>query len=495
MVKIANSAIFVYYVNMPDKFYLTTSIAYVNAPPHIGYALESIQADVLARFYRQRGREVFFLTGTDEHGVKVVKAAEAAGKTPKELVDEIARKFRELKPALDLSWDNFIRTSDKENHWSIAQEIWNRLLAAGDLYKKTYKGLYCVGHEAFVTQKDLVDGKCEIHKTEPDVIEEENWFFKLSKYTKEIEARIKKDELKIVPATRKNEVLAFLEEGLEDISFSRPSKDLSWGVPVPEDITQTMYVWADALSNYISGQGGLEKWKEHPADIHVIGKDILRFHAVIWPAMLIAAKLPLPKKLFVHGFITVDGEKMSKSLGNVVDPFELVKKYGIDPVRYYLLREIPSAEDGDFSYKKFEERYNGDLANGLGNFSARVLTLGSNYSGLSGKLDGLVEEKIKEIRKVLDQKIEEFKLNEALEKIWNLVSFGDKYINEKKPWDKNLDEAVRQQAIFNSVAILDNVAALLNPFLPETSEKITKSIVWDKNVLKVRKIENLFPRL
>ncbi len=490
---------------MTDKFYITTSIAYVNAPPHIGYALESLQADALARFYRQRGREVFFLTGTDEHGVKVVKAAEAGRKPPQELADENASKFKKLKSALNLSWNNFIRTSDKENHWPVAQEIWNRLLAAGDLYKKTYQGLYCIGHEAFVTKKDLLDGKCELHKQKPEKIEEENWFFKLSKYTKEIEARIRNDELRIVPKTRKNEVLAFLEEGLEDISFSRPAKDLSWGIPAPNDITQTMYVWTDALSNYISGyglpgQGGFEKWQAHPADIHVIGKDILRFHAVIWPAMLLSAKLPLPKSIFVHGFITVDGEKISKSLGNVIDPFELVKKYGIDPVRYYLLREIPSSEDGDFSYKKFEERYNGDLANGLGNFSARVLTLAETNANLridanDANVDKVVDDKIKETKKLVFQKIEEIKLNEALAAIWELIQFGDKYLNEKKPWDKLQAASHKLQAIFNAIAILDNVAALLLPFLPETSAKITKSIIWERSVLKVKKGEVLFPRL
>lgn len=489
---------------MPNnKFYITTSIAYVNAPPHMGHVLELVQADVLARWHRQKGDEVFFLTGADEHGAKVVKAAEAANKTPKELADENSVRFQELKTAFNLSWDNFIRTSDQETHWPIVREIWNKLLEAGDLYKKTYKGLYCIGHEAFVTRKDLVDGKCEIHKTEPEKLSEENWFFKLSKYTKEIEKRIKNNELRIIPETRKNEVLALLKEGLEDISFSRPSKDLSWGVPVPNDDTQTMYVWADALTNYISGYKDTKRWEEHPADVHVIGKDILRFHAAIWPGMLLAVKLPLPKSILVHGFITLDGEKMSKSLGNVIDPFELVKKYsstsspqvGTDAVRYFLLREIPSAEDGDFSYVKFEERYNGDLANGLGNFAARVLTLGSSQEQLSGEIDKGVDEKIKTAREVLKKKIEEFRLNEALVAIWELIQFGDKYINEKKPWDKGVAESDKRQAIFNSIVILDNVAALLLPFLPEAAEKITKSIIWESDVLKVKKVESLFPRL
>lgn len=479
-----------------EKFYVTTSIAYVNAPPHIGFALESLQADVLARYYRQRGADSFFLTGTDEHGVKIAKVAEASGKTPKEVVDENAVKFRELKSALNLSWNNFIRTSDQKIHWPVAQEIWKRLEKSGDLYRKSYEGLYCVGHEAFVTQKDLVDGKCADHQKEPELIKEENWFFRLSRYANEIESKIKTDELKIVPESKKNEILALISEGLVDVSFSRPSKDLSWGIPVPGDDTQTMYVWADALSNYISGYGGIEKWENHPADAHVIGKDILRFHAAIWPGMLISAGLPLPKSLFVHGHILSGGQKMSKSLGNVVDPFGLVTKYGTDPVRYYLLREIPSLGDGDFSYEKFEERYNGDLANGIGNFAARVLTLGSQLGELEPQqIEGPIAEEIEKTKNEVGRKIADFKLHEALEALWGLVHFGDRYVNSKKPWDKAVAEADKRQAIYNALVILDNIAALLLPFLPETSQKITDGISWGRNGLLIRKINPLFPRI
>jgi methionyl-tRNA synthetase len=479
-----------------DKFYITTSIAYVNAAPHIGFALESLQADVLARYRRQSGSEVFFLTGTDEHGSKIARAAEAVGKSPKELVDENSEKFRDLKKALNLSWGNFIRTSDQQTHWPVAQELWRRIEKSGDLYRKIYQGLYCVGHEAFVTQKDLVDGKCVDHKKAPELIEEENWFFKLSKYTTEIESRIRNNELRIVPETRKNEILSLLKEGLEDVSFSRPSKDLSWGVPVPDDATQTMYVWADALSNYISGHGGISEWEQHPADVHLIGKDILRFHAAIWPAMLLSAKLPLPKAIFVHGHILVGGEKMSKTVGNVVDPFELVQKYGTDPVRYYLLREIPSTGDGDFTYEKFEERYNGDLANGLGNFAARVLTLGSQLGELQAQeVESSVAAEIEKTKKDVDQKLADFKINEALEVFWGLVHFGDRYVNAQKPWDKSLSEDKKQHAVYNALVILDNVAALLQSFLPETASKITEGISWKEDSLVVRKIGVLFPRL
>ncbi|MEK7147167.1 MAG: methionine--tRNA ligase [Patescibacteria group bacterium] len=367
------------------KFYITTAIDYANGAPHIGHALEKIQADVLARYRRQKNDSVFFLTGTDEHGAKNVKAAEKAGKTPQELVDENYAKFYALKNLLNLSFDDFIRTSDQQRHWPAAQKIWLKLFEAGDLYRKKYRGLYCVGHEAFITEKDLVEEKCIDHQTAPEIIEEENWFFRLSRYSQKIGKIIKSDELKIIPETRKNEILSLIESGLEDVSFSRPRKDLSWGVPVPNDSNSTMYVWCDALVNYISAIGYGEKAssfsKWWPADIHLIGKDILRFHAAIWPAMLLSAGLDLPKELFVHGHITVNGQKMSKTIGNIIDPVELVNKYGVDAARYFLLREIPSTEDGDFSCQKFEDRYNGDLANGLGNFSARVIALGQKYLG------------------------------------------------------------------------------------------------------------------
>ncbi len=485
-----------YYYLCMNKFYITTSIAYLNGPPHIGFALESLQADVLARWHRQNSEDVFFLTGTDEHGAKVVRTAESAGKTPKEWADGLFVKFRELAPELNLSNDNFIRTSDQKIHWPVAREIWKRLEASGDLYKKTYRGLYCVGHEAFVTKKDLVNGKCVDHQKEPELIEEENWFFKLSEYGGDIQKVIESGDLKIIPETRKNEVLSFLSGGLEDISFSRPSKDLSWGVPVPGDESQTMYVWADALSNYISGYGGIDKWQEHPADVHVIGKDILRFHAVIWLAMLLSAGLKLPKAIFVHGHILSDGQKMSKSLGNVIDPFELVKKYGVDATRYFLLRGIPSSEDGDFSYEKFEERYNGDLANGLGNFAARVLTLGAPLREiLSSKTDESVEKQLDTAKKEIKQKINDFKLNEALAEIWQLIHFGDRYLNERKPWDKSAGKEEKERVVYNAVVILDNIAALLLPFLPETAEKITKSISNQEGKISVKKLENLFPRL
>ncbi|MBI4087226.1 MAG: methionine--tRNA ligase [Candidatus Liptonbacteria bacterium] len=486
------------------KFYITTAIDYVNAPPHLGHALEKIQADVLARFHRARGRDVFFLTGTDEHGAKVFRVAKAAGKEPKVLAEEISEKFKSLKKAFNLSWDDFIITTDKERHWPGVRLMWEKLVESGDIYKAKYRGLYCVGHEAFITKKELVDGKCPDHQREPELVEDENYFFRLSKYTKEIESRIKNKELKIVPETRANEILSLVEnEGLEDVSFSRSREAMPWGVPVPGDESQTIYVWCDALTNYLSavGYGRNENYKLFwPADVQVIGKDILRFHAAIWPGMLLSAGLELPKILFVHGFITVDGGKMSKTVGNVINPLSLVEKYGTDAVRYYLLREIPAYGDGDFSISRLETVYNADLANGLGNFAARVLALVERDANLqihandaNTLLDSEIQTEIEKTKEVVYKKIEEFKLHEALAELWSLMAFGDAYVNREAPW--KLSGAAKEKALFNLVVLLDNIAAMLLPFLPETSEKITKSIEWNGNKLFIKKLENLFPRL
>lgn len=484
-----------------EKFYITTSIYYVNARPHIGHALEKIQADVLARYHRGKGKEVFFLTGTDEHGVKIVRAAHAAGETPHAFVDKNAAYFYDLKKELNLSWDFFIRTSDEKQHWPGAQMLWKKLADAGDLYKKNYRGFYCVGHEAFVTEKDLVGGKCRDHQKEPEVIEEENIFFRLSKYSNEIRKKIESRELCILPLSRQNEIVSLLESGLEDVSFSRPRKDLSWGIPVPGDPEHTMYVWCDALTNYITAIGygrdteNFAHW--WPADMHIIGKDILRFHAAIWPGMLLSAKLPLPRAIFVHGFITVEDEKMSKTVGNVIDPVELVQKYGTDTVRYFLLREIPSGEDGDFSYKKFEDRYNGDLANGLGNLVARVATLGEKVSPLrfqQNDIEKEVQEKIAIARHVYEEYMSAIRLNEALGVVWELISFSDKYINEKKPWVIK-DEDRLQSIIIHAAYLIGQIANLLEPFLPETVEKIRAQILIGDSEIIIKKGGNLFPRL
>ncbi|MCD5397059.1 MAG: methionine--tRNA ligase [Candidatus Pacebacteria bacterium] len=476
------------------KFYITTSIFYTNANPHIGHALESIQADVIARYHRILGENVFFLTGTDEHGQKNTKAAEAMGKSPEAFTDEISQRVKELKKALNLSNDDFIRTTDQKRHWPAVKKAWLRLNKKGDIYKKKYKGFYCVGCEAFITKKDLKDGKCVVHQKKPEIIEEENYFFRLSKYSKEIENIIKEDKIKIIPNFRKNEILNFIKKGLEDISFSRQRKNLKWAIPVPDDSEASIYVWADALSNYISALGYAEngdKFKRFwPADVHCIGKDILRFHGLIWSAMLLSLKLPLPKTIFVHGFITVNEQKMSKSLGNIINPFELNEKYGTDAVRYFLLREIPPTEDGDFSYQKFEQRYNADLANGLGNLVARVVTLAAKLKMKNEKLKTTT--KNLKINKIIDKtwksykkSLDEFKFNEALIAVWELISFCDRYIEKERPWeDKKNSKTVISDLLF----AVSEIAKLIEPFLPETSEKILRQI-------KTKKSKALFPHL
>ena len=473
---------------MKKKFYLTSALAYVNAPPHIGHAMQFVRADVLARYRRLKGDDVFFLTGTDEYGSKIYRTARENGVTPKRLADENAKKFKLLDELLDISYNGFIRTTDKK-HALNAQKIWNLLEKKGDIYKRKYRGLYCVGCEAFKTEKDLIDGKCPEHRKEPEIIEEENYFFRLSKYAKKVEGKIKKGELRIIPESKRNEILAFLRQGIEDISFSRPKKVLPWGILVPSDKKQVIYVWADALTGY------LLPYKHWPADLHIIGKDNLKFHALYWSAMLMSADLPLPKTIYVHGFITSGGLKMSKTIGNIVDPFEMLEKYGADALRYYLLREIPAYEDGDFTEERFKERYNGELANGLGNFCARVLTLAERDTNIRMHTnDTNITNKIKKTKKQIDQKLEEFKFNEALAAIWELISFGDNYVNQTTPW-KIENEKEKNKVIFNLVILLKEISGLLQPFLPQTSEKILKNIKISKKVIKVEKGEILFPRI
>ncbi len=475
------------------KFYITTSIAYTNAPPHIGFALELIQADVVARYQRQKGKDVWFLTGTDEHGLKIAEKAKELGKTPKEFSSEMFEKFRTLAEKLNISHNDFIRTTDKEKHWPGVVKLWKKLEAKKDIYEKDYEGLYCVGCEAFLLPKDLVDGKCPFHQKEPSVVKEKNYFFRLSKYSEIIKEKILKNEIEIVPLSRRNETVAFLENGLEDVSFSRPKEKVEWGIPVPGDENQKIYVWADALTNYISavGYGKDEKqFKNYwPADIHFIGKDIFKFHSLIWPGMLLSAELELPEKIFIHGFLTVDGVKMSKSLGNVVDPFELIDEYGVDAVRYYFLREISSFEDGDFSHKKFKERYNGDLASGLGNLVARVIKLAEisdcSFSDSNEFYNTDFQEMINNTRKNYDEALDSFKFNEALIAVWKVINFCDKYIEKEKPWQES---EKRKEVIGDLLLAINEIAERLKPFMPETSEKIIGQI-------KSRKSEPLFKRI
>ncbi len=462
------------------KFYITTSIAYTNAPPHIGFALELIQADLVARYKRQSGKEVHFLTGTDEHGLKIYQKAKELGQSPKEFCDQISSKFQELTERLSISNDDFIRTTDQEKHWPGVSKLWNKMLSVGDIYEKEYEGLYCVGCEAFIKEKDLIDGKCPYHKREPERIKERNHFFRLSKYSQKIREALESGRLEIVPDSRKNEMLAFIDKGLEDVSFSRPAEKINWGIPVPEDPNYLIYVWGDALTNYLSavGYGRNDDFNDYwPADIHFIGKDISKFHALIWPGILLSAGLDLPKKIFIHGFLTVNGQKISKSLGNTVDPFELIDRYGSDPVRYFFLKEMSPTEDGDFSREKFEERYNSDLAGGLGNLVSRVKSMNSFQEDY---LSQEVADKIEETKRVRNEALDNFKFNVALDEIWRLISFADKYIEKNRPWEKKEgdDKVVREL-----ILLIISVSEMIEPFMPQTSKRVLQIISGEEGPL------------
>lgn len=484
------------------KLYITTAIPYVNARPHIGFALELIQTDVIARWHRQQGIDVRFLTGTDENALKNVQAAEEAGRETSEFVAENAELFKNLLTILTISNNDFIRTSAEERHIKGAQKLWSACKPK-DIYQKKYKGLYCLGCEEFKLEKDLVNGECSEHPGKKlQEVEEENYFFRLSGYQNEILKRIESGDINIMPEGRRNETMSFIKSGLEDFSISRSSERAKhWGIEVPGDPNQIMYVWFDALSNYINALGyaqnaeNFQSYWQQGETLHVIGKGINRFHTVYWPAMLLSAGIALPKKIFIHGYITVDGQKMSKTIGNVIDPVELVEKYGVDPVRYYLLREIPAGEDGDFSYKKFEDRYNGDLANGLGNLVARVATLGEKASPMPVQESEGVAKEIKRVRVLAQKYMESFRLNEALGIIWELISYGDKYINNTKPWTMKDDPAALRRVIADVALLIDATRELSEPFLPETAQKIREQITVNVKEIIIKKTGNLFPRL
>jgi len=471
------------------KFYLTTTIPYANAAPHIGFALEIIQADTIARWHRLVEENVFFLTGTDEHGSKNYRMAKEASLTPQQFVDKNSAYFRELTKELNISNDYFIRTTDKKAHWPGVFELWKLLEKKGDIYKKKYSGCYCTGCERFVTEKDLLEGKCPDHPNlKIENIEEENYFFKLSKYSKQITELVKKDEIKIRPIKWKNDFLALISEGLTDVSFSRDKKHLPWGIPVPGDENQVMYVWCDALTNYLTGVGYPDKKykKFWPADLHVVGKDMLRFHTGIWPGMLLSAGLPLPKEVIVHGFLTVDGKKMSKSLGNVTSPLDLRKKYESDTIRYYLNRTIPFGDDGNFSEEDLIRRHNDELANKLGNLVSRVSTLAEKYGLEKTENKFLKKLKLKEIEKHM----ENYEIDKALNEIFAFVDVCNEYVQAKKPW-----ETQDKKILYEISDSIKAIAILLWPFIPSTSEKIAKqfdfkiSLEEISNPLKISKIK------
>jgi len=455
-----------------SNYYVTTSIPYVNGEPHLGHAMEFVMGDALARYARKQGKQTLFSIGTDEHGGKIAEKAAELKLTPQELADQMSQKFRDLAAKLNVSNDRFIRTTDKP-HEQRAQLVWKAL--AADIYKSKYIGWYCTGDEEFFTETVVKanNGICPDHNRPYEKLEEENYFFRLSKYTEPIRKAIESGEFRIIPETRRNEILAVLKEGLEDISISRPKEKISWGIPVPGDTTQVMYVWFEAVLNYITVLG----YPEHadfkqfwPADVQVVGKGILRFHAAIWPGILLGLGLPLARMLYVHGYVTVDSKKMSKSLGNAVSPLEVIDKYGADAFRYYFLRHVPSYGDGDFTWEAFEAAYNNELANELGNAVQRTAAMIQKYqNGLIGDIPP-AEHDIAPYEAAL----EACHFDRALDVIWEQVRGLNQYIDEEKPWEiaKTGDEAHLREVLAYQAGCLLEIADLIEPFLPEAAGKI-----------------------
>ncbi|TSC72006.1 MAG: methionyl-tRNA synthetase [Parcubacteria group bacterium Gr01-1014_38] len=465
------------------RFSITTPIFYVNGPPHIGHAYTVVAADVLARFYRQQGAEVFFLTGTDEHGAKIAEAAGAQGKNPQEFADEIAATFKNAWEALDVHYDDFIRTTEPRHEAGVKQALQD-LHDRGFLYEKSYRGLYCTGCEKFVTEKDLDEkGKCPLHNRKPDLLEEKNWFFKLSAFLGEVRARIERGDLNISPPERKNEVLGLFGQGIEDFSISRPKERVPWAILLPFDDSQTCYVWVDALLNYITALGYGEDtqapWpKAHaqgkywPVDLQLIGQDILKFHAIYWPAILLALDLPLPREIFVHGFFTVNGQKISKSLGNVIDPLALVQRYGSDATRYLLLSQFPFGASGDVQAARFDEQYNAVLANTIGNLVSRTITLLQKFSG--GKIPDaqpdpttahVILNEVKDLSSVVAD------LDAIVAGPVRLAQELNQYADRTAPW-KETDAAKRATALRTLADGIVRLALLAEPLLPRTSAAI-----------------------
>lgn len=462
------------------KYYITTAIDYPNAMPHIGHAYEKVLADALARWNRLAGKDVFFLTGVDEHGQKIEKAAKEAGEEPQKFVNGMVKHFIKMNDALEISYDRFIRTTEKE-HEAIALSIFEKVKSKGLIYKGEYEGLYCIGCEAFYTEKDLVDGRCPFHNKEPDKIKTESYFFKLSEFQDKLVEYINNNPGFIQPETRRNEILSRLKEPLRDLSISRTN--FKWGIPVPGDSGHVLYVWFDALLNYLSGidYPGENFKKYWPADCQQIGKDIIWFHTVIWPSILMAMELPLPKQIFVHGFLTVDGMKMSKSLGNVLDPVQLAEDLGAEKLRYFLLREVNPREDGDISVHKLIERTNADLADALGNLLQRATVMTHKYFDgripECGELSEAENKLIGQLPKIeeLDRLMKESLVNRCAEKIWEFIAACNRYVNETAPW-KVKDEKRLATIIYTLVESLRNISILVAAFMPKSAEHISKQI-------------------
>lgn len=474
-----------------SKFYVTTSIPYVNSVPHIGFGMELVQADVLARYHSQLGDSVLYATGTDEHGGKIAEKAAETKLEPQKFADQMSQSFRDVLKTLNISSDRFIRTTDPA-HEKRAQIIWQKLTPY--IYKGTYEGWYCVGHEEYFPEATVKANKgvCPDHNRQYERLKEANYFFKASAFSAKVKQAIETDSFRIIPTSRRNEILAILKNGLTDISISRPKEKISWGIAVPGDDSQVMYVWFEALMNYITVLG----YPEHkdfatfwPADVQVIGKDILRFHAAIWPAMLLALGAPLPKTLFVHGFINIDQQKISKSLGNVVEPKDVVAKYGVDAARYFLTRHIPAYGDGDFTWQLMEAAYNNELADQLGNAVSRTAAMITRYQqGVIGTIPEAKHDIASYTRAIAD-----CRFDKALDEVWEQVRGLNQYIDEAKPWSiaKEKDEVHLREVLAYLTGSLLEIAGLLTPFMPATASAI--SDIFGTGVLKPS-AQPLFPK-
>jgi len=483
-------------MSISKNFYITTTLPYINSDPHIGFAAEIIKADVIARYQAQRGATVFFNTGTDEHGLKIYQKAAELKREIQDFCNAYSAKFLPLKEKLNLSYNKFIRTTNQD-HEKAAQVFWQKCAAGGDIYKKMYKIRYCVGCEMEKTDSDLVNGRCPLHpNAELEMIEEENYFFRFSKYQDQLLKLYASNPDFVLPAGRFKEIKAFVESGLQDFSISRLKAKMPHGVPVPGDDTQVMYVWFDALVNYISTLGWPDdfdhsgNFKKYWPGLQVCGKDNLRPQAAMWQAMLMSAGLPNSVQVLVFGFLTANGQKISKSLGNTVDPYELADKYGADPVRYYLLAEIPPYDDGDYSESKFQERYNADLANGLGNLVARVSNLLEKNAIITDLKINLADSNIREIVKKLEEKMKKYHFNEALQVIWEKIKASDEILSKTTPW-KMTDKTEIANVLRPLASTILNLAYLLEPFLPATAQKIQTQF----SAGQIKKNDPLFPRL
>ncbi len=467
------------------RYFLTTAIDYVNSRPHLGTAYEKITADVIARYHRLKGDDTWFLMGNDEHSQNVFKRAQEQGKDPLAYCDEMEQAFRDTWRGLKVSYDDFIRTTDRRRHFPAVQAMAQACLDNGDIYEGLYEGHYCVGCEEFKPEKDLVDGLCPIHKTKPEWIREKNWFFRLSKYQQPLLDLYARQPSFIEPETRRNEILRLVEGGLEDISMSRAGQ--SWGVPLPFDPASVVYVWFDALINYAAAVGyGWDQARfaaDWPASLHIVGKDITRFHCVFWPAMLMSAKLPLPGQVFGHGWVFFKGERMSKSLGNIVDPLDAAKRFGPDPLRLYLTKEVPYGADGDFTWERFEEKYNADLANNLGNLVNRVASMTERYrqgrlpasAPRGSALPGLAESAVTTYREAMDRHA----LHEAVAAAFRLVSATNEFVASSQPWALAKDparEADLSGVLYDAAEAVRVAAVLLQPIMPDSAAEILRRV-------------------